>query len=192
MFYLVIEEVNRGNAPAIFGDVFQLLDRNADGGSEYEITNADIAKIIYGDENHKVTIPSNMCILCTMNTSDQNVFTLDTAFQRRWSMRLIKNKFDETDADESRFANTKILDTNITWNKFFTEINKIILEKNIKMTSSEDKRLGTHFVNEEDLRFDPAVDGNGVMTLQARMQNSKFAEKVLKYLWDHAFKFTKE
>ena len=72
MYYLVIEEVNRGNAPAIFGDVFQLLDRNKDGSSEYEITNADIAKKVYLNDNHKVSIPSNMCILCTMNTSDQN------------------------------------------------------------------------------------------------------------------------
>lgn len=181
MYYLVIEEVNRGNAPAIFGDVFQLLDRDKDGSSEYEITNADIAKIVYLNENHKVSIPSNMCILCTMNTSDQNVFTLDTAFQRRWNMRLIKNKF-HNETDEIRFAETKILDTDVTWEKFFTEINNLILGKNIRMTSSEDKRLGTHFVSEDDFRFE---EGN-------ERQNSRFAEKVLKYLWDDAFKFTKE
>ncbi|WP_051614347.1 McrB family protein [Acholeplasma equifetale] len=180
MFYLVIEEVNRGNAPAIFGDIFQLLDRNIDGRSEYEITNSDIAKIVYGNENHKVSIPSNMSILCTMNTSDQNVFTLDTAFQRRWSMRLIKNKFKE--GKESELANARILDSNVTWEKFFTEINKIILQKNIRMTSSEDKRLGTHFVSLEDLNY---AQGD-------EKQNSRFPEKVIKYLWDDAFKFTKE
>ena len=180
MFYLVVEEVNRGNAPAIFGDIFQLLDRNQDGSSEYEITNSDIAKIVYSNENHKVSIPSNMSILCTMNTSDQNVFTLDTAFQRRWSMRLIKNKFKE--GIESELANAKILDTSVTWEKFFTEINNIILQKNIRMTSSEDKRLGTHFVSIEDLNYD---QGN-------EKQNNRFPEKVLKYLWDDAFKFTKE
>lgn len=181
MYYLIIEEVNRGNAPAIFGDVFQLLDRDKDGASEYEITNADIAKIVYLNDNHKVSIPSNMCILCTMNTSDQNVFTLDTAFQRRWNMRLIKNKFHD-EADEMRFAGTKILDTDVTWEKFFTEINSFILGKNIRMTSSEDKRLGTHFVSEEDLAI-----GDG-----SERQISRFPEKVLKYLWDDAFKFTKE
>lgn len=180
MFFLVIEEVNRGNAPAIFGDIFQLLDRKKDGNSEYAITNSDIAKIVYNDENHKVYIPSNMSILCTMNTSDQNVFTLDTAFQRRWSMRLIKNKF--RGEQELDFANTKILDTDVTWNKFFTEINQIILLKNIRMTSSEDKRLGTHFVSKEDLVY---IQGD-------EKQNSRFPEKVLKYLWDDAFKFTKE
>ncbi|WP_274939934.1 McrB family protein [Chordicoccus furentiruminis] len=181
MYYLVIEEVNRGNAPAIFGDVFQLLDRDKDGNSEYEITNADIAKIVYLDDSHKVSIPSNMCILCTMNTSDQNVFTLDTAFQRRWSMRLIRNRFHDEE-DERRFAGTKILDTDVTWEHFFTEINNFILGKNIRMTSSEDKRLGTHFVSEEDLAV-----GDG-----SERQISRFPEKVLKYLWDDAFKFTKE
>lgn len=180
MFYLVIEEVNRGNAPAIFGDIFQLLDRDKDGNSEYTITNGDIAKIVYGDENHKVSLPSNMSILCTMNTSDQNVFTLDTAFQRRWSMRLIKNKFKE--GPERELAGTRILDTSVTWEKFFTEINKIILDKNIRMTSSEDKRLGTHFVSIDDLVY---IQGKEI-------QNNRFPEKVLKYLWDDAFKFTKE
>ncbi len=181
MFYLIIEEVNRGNAPAIFGDIFQLLDRDKDGNSEYVITNSDVAKIVFGDENRKLYIPSNMSILCTMNTSDQNVFTLDTAFQRRWNMRLIRNKFND-DPSEKTFAETKILDTNVTWNHFFTEINKIILSKNIRMTSSEDKRLGTHFISEEDLKFIP----------NDTKQNSRFSEKVLKYLWDDAFKFTKE
>lgn len=181
MFYLVIEEINRGNAPAIFGDIFQLLDRDANGTSEYAITNADIAKVVYEDENHKVKIPSNLTILCTMNTSDQNVFTLDTAFQRRWNMRLIQNKFLD-DAEERAFAETKILDTDVTWEKFFTEINAIILKKNIRMTSSEDKRLGTHFIKPSDLVY-KAGDIR---------QNSMFAEKVLKYLWDDAFKFNKD
>lgn len=181
MYYLVIEEVNRGNAPAIFGDVFQLLDRDKDGASEYEITNADIAKIVYLNDSHKVSIPSNMSILCTMNTSDQNVFTLDTAFQRRWNMRLIKNRFQDNQGERD-FAETKILDTSVTWEHFFTEINKIVLAKNIRMTSSEDKRLGTHFVAKEDLLM-----GDG-----SERQISRFPEKVLKYLWDDAFKFTKE
>lgn len=117
-FYLIVEEINRGNAPAIFGEIFQLLDRKDEdeidengeilykkGTSEYGITNANIARIVYGDENHKVRIPANMSILGTMNTSDQNVFTLDTAFQRRWIMRMIPNSFKN-----HRFADNKILD----------------------------------------------------------------------------------
>lgn len=191
-YYLVIEEVNRGNAPAIFGDIFQLLDRKViDGSSEYSITNSDIAREVYGNDDHKVSIPSNLSILGTMNTSDQNVFTLDTAFQRRWSMRLIQNKFPE-DGSEKDFANTKILDTDVTWEKFFTEINNLILSKNIRMTSSEDKRLGTHFISKEELVLDTTVDDKGNLSKSAVRHNKKFAEKVLKYLWDDAFKFNKD
>lgn len=92
MYYLVIEEINRGNAPAIFGEVFQLLDRE-DGTSEYGINNFDIARCVYGAgmEEEEIKIPGNLTILATMNTADQNVFTLDTAFKRRWSLRNIKN-----------------------------------------------------------------------------------------------------
>ena len=179
-YFLIIEELNRGNAPAIFGDIFQLLDRNKDGSSEYEITNNDVAQIVYGDKNHKVSIPSNMSIICTMNTSDQNVFTLDTAFQRRWHMKLIENKFRGENGKQ--IAKTKILDTDVTWGHFVASINEIILSKNIRITSSEDKRLGTHFIGDDDLEY---VENK-------EEQNSRFPEKVLKYLWDDVFKFNKE
>ena len=108
-YILIIEEINRGNAPAIFGEGFQLLDRKVeirdidDDGypiatSEYGITNMNIAEEMYGKDRktEKVRIPSNLSIIGTMNTSDQNVFTLDTAFQRRWDMRLIENDFSNT------------------------------------------------------------------------------------------------
>lgn len=179
-FFLIIEEINRGNAPAIFGDIFQLLDRkqedNGDGfpigTSEYGITNSDIADIVYKDENHKVRIPSNLSIIGTMNTSDQNVFTLDTAFQRRWKMKMIENSFDEVDKE---FKEIKIAKTTVTWEIFCNGINEIILEKNIFNTSSEDKRLGVYFVKPADLK-----------------DSEKFSEKVLKYLWDDAFKLSRE
>ena len=188
-YYLIIEEINRGNAPAIFGDVFQLLDRDPNGTSMYGITNTDIAKIVYDDANHKVRVPSNMSILCTMNTSDQNVFTLDTAFQRRWNMRLIENTFRDNDA----LANVKILDTSVTWRVFQETINEIILNTNVRLTSAEDKRLGTHFVVEEDLFYNEKADnGDGQEQIDARLENRRFAEKVIKYLWDDAFKFNRE
>jgi len=202
-YFLVIEEVNRGNAPAIFGEVFQLLDRKAVinemdddgypiGTSEYGITNADIANAVYGNPNYKVRIPSNMSIIGTMNTSDQNVFTLDTAFQRRWDMRMIENSFDKADVG---FANHPILDTTVTWKTFCTSINKIILDKNVRMTSSEDKRLGVYFVHLRDLVYDENADNPDLEELdraKAERNNSRFPEKVLKYLWDDAFKFSRE
>lgn len=202
-YFLVIEEINRGNAPAIFGDVFQLLDRKTKinetdgdgypiGTSEYAITNANIAQIVYGNPNHKVRIPSNMSIIGTMNTSDQNVFTLDTAFQRRWDMRLIENSFKNVNPS---FANHPILDTEVTWQVFCTAINKIILEKNIGLTSSEDKRLGTYFVHMSDLVYDANADNAEIGEYErakARRNNSRFPKKVLKYLWDDALKFSRE
>lgn len=189
-YFLIIEEINRGNAPAIFGDLFQLLDRLEDGTSEYSITNADIAKYVYENEDCKVRIPSNMIIVGTMNTSDQNVFTLDTAFQRRWNMRLIENDISKVNP---RFANKEILDTGVTWKHFNTEINTIILEKNIHMTSLEDKRLGCYFIDPSDLIFDPKeYGGDKDERIRASHQNRRFPEKVLKYLWDDAFKLSRQ
>lgn len=223
-YILVIEEINRGNAPAIFGEVFQLLDRKVIasekyddgmpiGTSEYGITNANIAKIVYGDSKHKVKIPSNLSIIGTMNTSDQNVFTLDTAFQRRWEMRLIENNFEIVDRN---LADAEILDTGITWEVFCTEINSIIVGNNVRMSSSEDKRLGAYFVRLMDLQKDQKMgdlssgeydslrkkESAGIISKEddirlaeirtAMKQNRRFPEKVIKYLWDDAFKFNRE
>lgn len=189
-YFLIIEEINRGNAPAIFGDIFQLLDRVTDenngypiGTSEYAITNSDIAWEVHENRERKIKIPSNLYIIATMNSSDQNVFTLDTAFQRRWNMRLIQNTFDNVD---ETFKNAKILDTGISWERFCIEMNNLILKNNMLNNSSEDKRLGAYFVNLNDLKFDENEKGHKYL------QNRKFPEKVLKYLWDDAFKFHRE
>lgn len=172
----MIDEINRGNAPAIFGEIFQLLDRlkhDKDGfkkgSSEYAINNMDIANIVHNDKNASIRIPSNLWIIATMNTSDQNVFTLDTAFQRRFSMQLIENSFDNVDDD---FKNMKILDTEITWKEFCTTINEKIAQNNEGLSSMEDKRFGVYFVNIDDLK-----------------SKENFAHKVIKYLWDDVFKF---
>lgn len=192
-FYLIVEEINRGNAPAIFGEVFQLLDRIDDeeseypvGTSEYAITNSNIAQIVYGDEKRKVRLPSNFSIIGTMNTSDQNVFTLDTAFQRRWIMRMIPNTFDG-----HKFANKPILDTTVSWRAFCSAINDEILRRN-NVTSSEDKRLGAYFITAADLVWheeEDQVEKGSKEWIIARHSNARFSEKVLKYLWDDAFKF---
>ena len=177
--FLIIEEINRGNAPAIFGDVFQLLDRMKKptdgfkkGTSEFGITNPEIAKEVYGEENKgwKVRIPSNLNIIATMNTSDQNVFTLDTAFKRRWHMEMIENDFNKP-----TFKNNPISNSTISWKVFGTAINEIILDNANSTLSSEDKRLGAYFVDEEELN-----------------DSKQFAEKVLMYLWDDVFKFSRE
>lgn len=228
-YVLIIEEINRGNAPAIFGDIFQLLDRTVGekiidgvvypiGTSEYGITNENVARAVYGDNAHKVRIPSNLSILGTMNTSDQNVFTLDTAFQRRWHMRLIENNFNNV---RRSLAEAEILDTHVTWKRFCETINTIIIGNKAKMASAEDKRLGVYFIHENDLRFDERALPSGDYTSllveyndllryellekmndemrqrlneirEAVMHNRIFPEKVIKYLWDDAFKFNPE
>lgn len=186
-YCLIIEEINRGNAPAIFGDIFQMLDRDENGNGAYEITNADVAAkvYIYSQASKKIKLPSNLFIFATMNTSDQNVFTLDTAFQRRWNMRMVEN-----DVTKSKLAQKPILDTTIKWADFADTINNLIITKNIGMTSSEDKRLGAYFVTEKDLRFFTTADG--ITQEEADDKNHNFPEKVLKYLWDDAFKFTRD
>lgn len=175
-YYLVIEELNRGNAPAIFGEIFQLLDRKGEedpagkiGESEYGISNPDVARVVYGDEGHEVRIPSNMYVLATMNTADQNVFTLDTAFQRRWDMEPVKNEFGS-----SKHAQDLIMETAISWGAFATVINNLVIEINADLASSEDKRLGIYFAKKRELSVE------------------RFPKKVLKYLWDDAFKMDRE
>lgn len=204
-YYLIIEEINRGNASAIFGEVFQLLDRSESGRSKYTVVNRDVikyvddvangkiiqgvitsseAEIVYSQINNGLYIPHNLSILATMNTSDQNVFTLDNAFQRRFDMKQVPNKFttDEKDPDfelseDQRTAVIEGLD-NISWEKFQTTTNKLIAEssKQRGLGSMEDKRLGCWFV----------------VNSKKKISSDVFANKVLKYLWDDAFKFDKE
>lgn len=176
-YYLVIEEINRGNAPAIFGEIFQLLDRKRRGqypdgevgGSEYGIVHYDVARYVYRDETHEVRIPSNLHVLATMNTSDQNVFTLDTAFQRRWNLRHIKNR-----VEDAAHAGVLVEQTAVSWGAFAAEINQRLTEADTYTVSSEDRRLGAYFVTSDEL---------GAET---------FSEKVLKFLWDDAFQMDRE
>lgn len=100
-YYLIIEEINRGNAPAIFGDLFQLLDRMENGKSEYAVQNIDITAYFSRDPGlkklfyeGKVWLPANFNILATMNTADENIFVLDSAFKRRFSLEYVRIQFD--------------------------------------------------------------------------------------------------
>ena len=182
---LIIEELNRGNAPAIFGEIFQLLDRNDNGESKYGIYNADIAKYAYGGlpenqgiainviANTPIKLPPNLTIVATMNTSDQNVFTMDTAFQRRWQMKHIPNRFTGESLDEKTINHVAkhLPNSEISWGVFAQTVNKKMHTANLGFGGTEDKSLGVYFATDNDL--DDA---------------ERFAEKVLKYLWDDAFK----
>lgn len=181
-YFLIIEEINRGNAPAIFGDLFQLLDRRDDGASEYSIYNKDIldcferelkkgesgamAQAVEAIKKDGIRIPANLTIFATMNTCDQNVFTLDTAFKRRWRMCRIKN-------DKTLFPEWPIFKGDIfTWRNFANAVNDAILKNCSDGTEAEDKQLGAFFVKEDDVK-----------------NVQRFAEKVLLYLWDDVAKY---
>ena len=179
---LIIEEINRGNASAIFGDIFQLLDRKKEGTSVYSIVNEPIKKYLLdnGVEIEEISIPSNMWIVATMNTSDQNVFTLDTAFKRRWRMHRIINEFDLNKEYDKKIASMYIPGSSYTWEQFITTINKEIMRKNPAGLNSEDKQLGVYFVTENELSVTPINDNKDDI--------DRFIEKVLLYIWDDVAK----
>lgn len=187
---LIIEELNRGNAPAIFGEIFQLLDRKDNGESKYGIYNADIAKYAYGGlpenqgkaidviANTPIKLPPNLTIVATMNTSDQNVFTMDTAFQRRWQMKHIPNRFtgDSLDDKTIKHVAKHLPKSEISWGVFAQTVNKKMHDNpSLGFGGTDDKSLGLYFATDNDL--DDA---------------ERFAEKVLKYLWDDAFKLGRQ
>lgn len=195
MVYLVIEEINRGNAAAIFGDLFQLLDRldeekvekrndgSVVGDSEYPITNNFIEDYLHFKPGN-VIIPSNLTILATMNTSDQNVFPLDTAFKRRWDREKVVPKWEEVDS-----ADLCIPFTDTTWRHFVDEINQCMTSEEAKGTISEDKKIGPYFI------------GKSVLVSKAERHNNneenkeklrKFTNNVVDYLYNDVTKFDHE
>ena len=144
--YLIIEEINRGNCAQIFGDLFQLLDRDEEGKSEYPIkADSDILSFLEqelgsdnkGIQDGELCLPSNLFIWATMNTSDQSLFPIDSAFKRRWEWEYMPIKYDRAD------VNILIGDEKFSWVKFQKAVNEKILSD----TSSEDKMLGDYFVN---------------------------------------------
>lgn len=175
--YLIIEEINRGNCAQIFGDLFQLLDRK-NGVSEYPIdADADLANYISKKlesspradfpegvkEGKKLKLPSNLYIWATMNTSDQSLFPIDSAFKRRWDWKYIPIK-EHPDKNYKIEIGEKTYD----WWGFLERINKVIGET----TSSEDKKLGYFFVKTET----------------SKVSDEQFVGKVLFYLWNDVFK----
>ena len=169
--YLVIEEINRGNCAQIFGDLFQLLDRNAEGRSDYTIkADTDLRAYlenILGSDNEgikdgELCLPSNLYIFSTMNTSDQSLFPIDSAFKRRWDWEYEPIKYKNQ--DWSIIVGSK----QYSWVSF----QKIVNERIFDSIHSEDKMLGDYFVNPH----------NGIITEQILLN------KVLFYLWNDVCK----
>ena len=194
--FLIIEEINRGNCAQIFGDLFQLLDRNEYGFSDYpivadkdmqkylekefagwEITNKDEINQLYGEANmvsrilkgERLVLPSNLYIWATMNTSDQSLFPIDSAFKRRWDWKYVpirEGRDKETNAPLNWYINTG--DKQYNWWSFISLVNKLIGS----LTNSEDKKLGYFFCKAKDGEIDADL----------------FVSKVIFYLWNDVFK----
>lgn len=194
--YLIIEEINRGNCAQIFGDLFQLLDRNKYGFSDYpivadkdmqkylekefagwEITNKDKINQLYGEANmvnlimkgERLVLPSNLYIWATMNTSDQSLFPIDSAFKRRWDWKYVpirEGRDKKTNALLNWYINTG--DKQYNWWSFISKVNKLIGS----LTNSEDKKLGYFFCKAKDGEIDADL----------------FVSKVIFYLWNDVFK----
>ena len=191
MIYLVIEEINRGNAAAIFGDTFQLLDRldeNYDGrvigDSEYPISNEFIESYLGSlVTKGQVYIPHNLTILATMNTSDQNIFPLDTAFKRRWDKERIISNWDDC-----VIKDMCIPFTDISWRNFAETINDRMVSSNDdgEVIVSEDKKLGAYFASKQMLvdkkdRYKD-IDEN-------KVKLKRFVNNVIEYLYNDVTKF---
>ena len=175
--FLVIEEINRGNCAQIFGDLFQLLDRGCDGFSEYPImADRDLAKYLSGkDENGqdvltnkdgikdgKLRLPDNLYIWATMNTSDQSLFPIDSAFKRRWEW-----VYMPIDTKKENWY-IQIGGSQYSWTDFLNKVNDELLTDE----TAEDKHLGFYFCKAE----------NGIISKET------FVAKVLFYLWTDVFK----
>lgn len=194
--FLIIEEINRGNCAQIFGDLFQLLDRNEYGFSDYpivadkdmqkylekefagwEITNKDEINQLYGEANmvnlilkgERLVLPSNLYIWATMNTSDQSLFPIDSAFKRRWDWKYVsisEGRDKGTNAPLNWYINTG--DKQYKWWSFISKVNELIGS----LTNSEDKKLGYFFCKAKDGEIDADL----------------FVSKVIFYLWNDVFK----
>lgn len=177
--YLVLEEMSRGNCAAIFGDIFQLLDREKDGlnrgYSRYFINNAVVSKDIIAIDDDRVKLPPNLSILGTVNTSDQNVFVMDTAFKRRFEWEYISTKAVKDENDN--YLNNIDITLNdgsgtpveIKWVDLYSKLN-IFISSDDKLGLGEDKQIGQFFIE-----FD--TDANW------ETHKEQIKNKLLHFLW---------
>ena len=188
--FLVLEELSRANVSAVFGDLFQLLDRDNKGKSEYSISNALISKqvnTITDDtqeanenkvskdeiEDKKIFLPSNLIILATVNTNDQNVFAMDTAFKRRFEWEYVSID-PVSDKDEDVLLNNEMISIpsksglkDVEWCDFYPALNEYITSN---MGLSEDKQIGQFFIK-------LAKENN-------EKNQTQVLNKLLQYLWE--------
>ncbi|HEM4095243.1 AAA domain-containing protein [Streptococcus suis] len=184
-YILIIEEINRANVAAVFGEVFQLLDR-ADGVSEYAINlSEDMKKHIIKEFSDKgvylepnsmteIKLPDNLFIWSSMNSADQGVFPMDTAFKRRWDFEYFG--IDDNEVQVSSFKT----DYGLNWNQLRKSINELLSTDKFKI--NEDKLMGPFFINPKN----NAPKDSDIM--DGKAFNKVFKNKVIMYLFDDAAK----
>lgn len=187
-YLLIIEEINRADVAAVFGDMFQLLDRNEKGCSEYSVATSkemqeflkleldgcsDDIKIQFGDEYEKISFPNNFYIWATMNSADQGVMPLDTAFKRRWNFEYMDINSSANDGKFKEYCFKSRDGYKIRWDDFRTALNEKLLESEI----SEDKLLGPYFVSKSVLDMKDINERTKIIK-----------DKVLMYLYEDVVK----
>ncbi|MDD6927748.1 MAG: AAA family ATPase [Porphyromonas sp.] len=172
--YLIIEEINRGNCAQIFGDLFQLLDRDRFGVSEYKIkADEDLARYLQsklgvtheGIKGGNLCLPSNLHIIATMNTSDQSLFPMDSAFKRRWEWEYVPINYSDSPGIPSGEFTITIGCNKYRWIDFLEKVNEQIHQ----VTDSEDKQMGNFFIKRS-------------------VGEDEFKSKVMFYLWHEVCK----
>jgi 5-methylcytosine-specific restriction enzyme B len=193
--YLILEEISRGNVAAIFGDIFQLLDRDEHFKSKFPIRNKNISDLIVELNSDEIKLPENFNIIGTVNVNDQSVFPMDTAFKRRFDWEYISSSpaVDSSGSRLTKLNNAKIqvsLDNvtanNLTtnWQSFYTALNMFITDKESGMGKSEDKQLGQFFVDFGEKLVDDSYSADPTTADKANINiNTAIRNKVLLYLW---------
>ena len=168
--FLVIEELNRAAAAAVFGDLFLLLDRDDEGTSEYYVTFPSTESHKWfeswtGVAGHKLILPSNLFIYATMNSADQGVYPIDTAFRRRWRQEYLPLDYEKGPEGDVSYVDAAGNSQALAWREFVKQLNRHLTSSQT-LDIAEDRLLGQWFVKKNEL------DGKGI------------PEKVLLYLWD--------
>ena len=194
---LIIEELNRANPAGVFGDVFQLLDRDSNGKSKYTINiSEEMKKYICGKLNKQdmidyikkygLYIPENMYIWTTMNSADQGVFPMDSAFKRRWSFEYLDIDAGENSLESKGCNKIKLKNGTAygeyNWNKIRKHINSLLKESTLRI--NEDKLLGPFFLSEDELNLSQNDDTQEYF-------DSIFKSKLLMYLYEDVLKHKK-
>ena len=177
---LILEEMSRANVAAVFGDIFQLLDRDQSGKSDYGIDN----DLIYNHldekaranlDSKKIKIPENLYIVGTVNTSDQNVFPMDNAFKRRFSWKYVSIEIPDDENNPELTIKVgkgdQVTEYSVKWSELLFKLNEFIVNREKGLSLTEDKQLGPYFI-----KFDDISD--------TKRNDELIKNKLLQYLWD--------